>query len=115
MRKYALAFVLFFMGGILLSCSETTNPGDQDDMKPAWLSERIAEIQTESDRFGTIVYRHKWRNSFYYEVNTPIVSCLFCEVYNALGERMPPDFDGALQDYIENRSDEVVIWKWEKQ
>ena len=59
---------------------------------------------------GTVVYRYKWHNEYIYYIDIPISSCMYCEIYNQNGDKIQFTSDSQIQDFINNKTDEVIIW-----
>jgi hypothetical protein len=77
---------------------------------PGWLKVRIEAMAVDPYYAGTVVYRHEWKGMFVYHVDIPLSSCAYCEVYDQAGNRIQFASDGALQDYLTNRRNELVVW-----
>ena len=61
---------------------------------------------------GSQVYRYVWHESYAYYIFIPVSSCAYCEVYDQNGGKITFTDDNMLQDYLNNRKYEVLIWEW---
>jgi len=103
MKKFIIA--LIFVAFTAVSC-------EKDEVEnPAWLTELINKIKTDSSYTGSKIYKHEWKSSDYYELNQPISSCLFCKVYNKDGKLVNWS-DEDMESYLNERKNEEVIWQW---
>ena len=79
---------------------------------PAWLKVKIDSMSTNHFYVGSQVFRHVWHNNYTYYIFIPVSSCVYCEVYNENGEKIKFTGDNMLQDYLNNRKNEVLVWQW---
>lgn len=93
-----------------LGCERNDEVTDENPAIPAWLQSKIAEIEDNIYYDGTLIIRHEWKSKYYYHINTPLSSCLYCEVYNHDGEKVDWKVE-SRDDYLKNRKNRVVIWK----
>ena len=109
----AKVFVLFLLINLLLSCQNNivqTYNYDQDT--PAWLKSKIDSMITSGKNyyFGTEVNRYKWKDSMLVEFNIPLSSCMLCELYYYHGTKTDFKNDNTVLDYMNNKTDKVLIW-----
>ena len=61
---------------------------------------------------GSKVYRHTWHYNYVYYIYVGLSSCAYCEVYYENGSIVKFTNDNMLQDYLNNRKNEKLIWEW---
>jgi hypothetical protein len=110
MVKLRLIFMIACVA-MIFKCTRDFEPlGSNGDQKmPNWLSNLIAERQNNPDFWGSMVYRHTWRNHYYYHFFIPISSCAYCEVYDYTGNKVDWH-NNDLMDYSNNRKNEIIAW-----
>jgi hypothetical protein len=100
---------------VLVGCSNDNGqePFDFARDTPAWLKQKIAVMSTDTTRFyaRTKVYRYNWHAEFVYHISIPLSSCMYCEIYDQPGNRIQITNDAVLQDFLNTRTDEVVVWE----
>lgn len=94
---------------LLLNCNDE-KPNDTDN--PIWLEELIDEIENDSSYVNSIIYRHTWKNDYYYHLYIYYSSCQYCNVYNNAGVIIDWESENNLNDYLNNRKDEKIIWQY---
>ena len=104
--------LLFF---ILTSCHKDSGVGpfEYERDTPVWLKEKISDISSDTAQFytKTKVYRYRWNESFIYHISIPLSSCVYCELYDENGNKVQITSDLMLQNFLNNRADEVLIWE----
>lgn len=103
MKKTAL--ILFFFV-LLVSCKKK----DEFPVNPDWLNARISEMETAFNFAGAAVYEYKWNDEYYFHIQNPISSCLFCEVYNYDGVKIVWT-DETFNDFMKNGHKLRVVWQ----
>jgi hypothetical protein len=106
MKISALAFIILVLSS-LPACERNEAP-----TIPGWLSAKIAEMEDEPFYALALVVRHEWKSGYYYYVNIPLSSCMYCDVYDAEGNKINWDIE-SLDDYLRHRTNETLIWKRE--
>ena len=111
MKKYI--FFLFVIV-LLVNCQNqnSVESFNYERDTPAWLKVQIDSMSTNQYYHGSQVYRYIWHNDFIYDIFIPVSSCVYCEVFNKDGAKITFTGDNMLQDYLNNRKNEVLIWKW---
>jgi hypothetical protein len=90
----------------LYSCSK--DEGDAVPV-PQWLIEKIQQLEKSSIP-GTVVNEYKWKYSHYYNIYSPISSCLFCDFYDYHGNR----YQWSVEDSDDFQKNAVLVrevWK----
>ena len=90
----------------------SVEPFNYERDTPAWLKVKIDSMSTNQYYHGSQVYRYIWRNDFIYDIFIPVSSCVYCEVFNKDGAKITFTGDNMLQDYLNNRKDEILVWEW---
>lgn len=104
MKKYMI-FILFVF--IILACEKKESMNVD---APLWLNEMVNDMESESTYIAAEFWRYSWNGDYYYELTSPIFSCLYCNVFDSQGNRM--DWEIAnLDDFIKDRKDKTFIWK----
>jgi hypothetical protein len=100
---------------LLLSCiaDEGQEPFDYARDTPSWLKEKISLMSSDTRRFyiGTKVYRYDWHRQPVYDIFIPLSSCAYCEVYDQSGNKIQFAGDAMLQDFLSNRTNELLVWE----
>ena len=111
MKKYIF---FFFVIVLLVNCQNqnSVEPFNYERDTPAWLKVKIDSMSTNQYYHGSQVYRYIWRNDFIYDIFIPVSSCVYCEVFNKDGAKITFTGDNMLQDYLNNRKDEILVWEW---
>lgn len=115
MLKIVFLSSLFFL--TTFSCRNyIVESYDYDRDTPSWLKSKIDSIYNSGRNFyfGTEVNRYKWKNNLLFEFHIPLSSCSLCELYYYDGTKTYFSDDKVVQDYINNKSDKVLVWKWPK-
>jgi hypothetical protein len=117
LKKIIIVFALF-LALVLLRCSmdrgSETFKLEKDT--PVWLEEKINTISNFTGHYydWTRVYRYEWNNSFIYLFSVPASSCMYCELYDQDGNKVTAFNDSLLQDILQTRKGEVLIWENKK-
>ena len=111
MKKYI--FFLFVIV-LLVNCQNqnSVESFNYERDTPAWLKVQIDSMSTNQYYHGSQVYRYIWHNDFIYDIFIPVSSCVYCEVFNKDGAKITFTGDNMLQDYLNNRKDEILLWEW---
>ena len=111
MKKYIFILSLIVL---LINCQNKNSIESFDSEKdtPAWLKVKIDSMSTNNFYVGSKVYRHTWHNNYIYYIHIGLSSCMYCEVYYENGSKVKFTNDYMLQDYLNNRKNEVLIWEW---
>jgi hypothetical protein len=96
---------------LVFSCHKETSVEPSNNI-PSWLKAKIDSMTTNQEYYGTEVYRYKWHNEYVYYIMIPISSCAYCDVYSQSGTKIQFENDTQFQDFINNKTDQVLIWKW---
>jgi len=111
MKKFILMTTLLVF--LFAACQNTgLDSLDYEQNIPQWLKDKIEIIEADPAMVGSIVYRYNWTDDLVFHINIPVSSCAYCELYTRDGERINY-LEIDLPDFIQNRTDEVIIWKWE--
>jgi hypothetical protein len=105
------AVIVFF---VLVGCANDSGqePFDYARDTPMWLKQKIAVMSTDTRSFvGTRVYRYNWHWQFVYHISIPLSSCVFCEIYDQLGNKIQFANDAMLQDFLSTRTDQILVWE----
>jgi hypothetical protein len=70
----------------------------------------VKEVEANSYYAGTKLYRHEWKNNYYYHLFIPGYSCMFCKVYDDKGIKIQWENE-SIEDYLKNRKNEKIIWQ----
>jgi len=110
--------MVFLLPLTFLSCQNNVSENyNYEKDTPAWLKTKIDSI-VSTDRkyyFGTQVCRYKWEDSLLFEFKIPLSSCALCELYYYNGTKTNFPNDSTVQNYINNRTDKLLVWKWPEQ
>lgn len=109
-----LTVVSGLMVALLLSAAcdagSTSEPFDYDQDTPVWLKAKIDSIAAIPETFGITVYRYEWNGEFVYHIENLLSSCVYCELYDQNGMKLELADSGTFQDFVENKTNEVVVW-----
>jgi len=116
MRKKILFIILIMATGI--SCEKYQFQDLPDN--PAWLVERISELEA-SKQFGIRIDVYVWNEAYYYHFMNLISSCWFCDFWDYYGSRYEWQ-PGEMEDFFENgrligttwKSDSFPDWAFQK-
>jgi hypothetical protein len=116
-KRITIASALF-LTFILLGCSTAggSKISNLEKDTPVWLEEKINTISNFTGHYydWTRVYRYEWNNSFIYLFSVPASSCMYCELYDQDGNKVTAFNDSLLQDILQTRKGEVLIWENKK-
>ena len=104
-------FILSLLSLLVISCYKD-NSVEAPTGTPEWLQAKIDSMSQNQDYYGTTVYRYKWNGAYVYHIVIPISSCAFCDVYNQSGIKLQFANDAQFQEFLNNRTDAVLIWEW---
>lgn len=109
-----ILFLPLIMLACITGCKKETSvePFNYERDTPAWLKEKVDVMSQNKDYFGTKVFRYDWKGSAIYYFAIPASSCAFCDVYNSNGIKIQFSNDQMLQDFLDNRKNEVLVWEW---
>jgi thioredoxin-related protein len=99
--------------GILIFSFLSCKKDNVEQINPQWINTMVDTIKTQDSYWGSIIYRHDWKSKYYYHLMIPLSSCAYCNVYDENGEKVNWSTENS-QDYMQNRKNEVIIWKWSK-
>lgn len=103
-----LTVLLIFMG-----ChNDIAKYYDFERDTPKWLKEKIDSISTQPYYFGTVVNRYRWNSNYLFEFTIPVSSCMFCAIYYYDGTKNKFPDNQSLQNYIDTRTDRILVWKY---
>ena len=108
MRNYLLLFIFI----TLAACGRYVAAPDDGPETPEWLRAKIVTMESKKYYAGASVLRHEWKSEHYYYIHIPISSCMYCEVYDARGNKIDWTEEN-VWDYLDNRANEVVIYRRE--
>ena len=106
-----LFFLLLLLSLTFFSCQKENSVEANWIEIPEWLNNKIEIMEEDSYYIGTKVFRHQWSEKFIYYINIPLSSCSYCELYEQNGNKVVFVNDSTLQDYQNNRKNEVLIWE----
>ena len=106
---------ILFLSSILLlgivACEKDTGVSfDFDRDTPQWLKAKIDTMSQKDLYVGATVYRHVWYREVVYFIEIPLSSCAYCDLYDHEGNKITLKSDAELQDYLHNRTSEVIVW-----
>lgn len=78
---------------------------------PVWLKVKIDSMLTQEYYWGTVVYRYKWKDKYYFQFTIPVSSTVFT-LYNYDGTKTDLPDVKSFEDYWKNKTDSVFIWKY---
>ena len=90
----------------------SVEPFNYERDTPAWLKVKIDSMSTIQYYHGSQVHRYVWHSNYIYDIFIPVSSCAYCEVYDEDGDKIKFTSDSMLQDYLNNRKDEIIVWEW---
>jgi len=67
-------------------------------------------METAVNFAGAAVYEYKWNDSYYFHIQNPVSSCMFCEVYNYDGVKIVWT-DESFNDFMKNSQKLRVVWQ----
>ncbi len=117
LKKIVIVFALL-LALILFRCSMDIGSENHKFEKdtPVWLEEKINTISNFTGHYydWTRVYRYEWNNSFIYLFSVPASSCMYCELYDQSGNKVTAFNDSVLQEILQTRKGEVLMWENKK-
>ena len=69
------------------------------------------EIEDNESYWGSKIYRHKYENEFYYHLEVPVSSCAYCDLYEFYGDKVSWSTN-EIEEYLSNRKEEKIIWRY---
>ncbi len=111
MLKISILFLVFINLFLIASCQKDTSPIIQT---PDWLITHIEQIENDDFYYGTVIYRYKWKNNYYYNAIYPFCSNQLCEVWDNSGQKVIWRDRSEGDDFLNNRTSRTLIWKWEQ-
>jgi hypothetical protein len=96
---------------LLFGCQQNKGTGSSKDI-PEWLQSTIDSISTIEEYEGTTVYRYTWNNEYLYHFEIPMSTCTYCALYNHSGVKVLFTSDSQFHDFLEKKTDGVVLWEW---
>jgi hypothetical protein len=111
--------IIFLLGMLaIFGCSKSTEP-EPDFNKCSvtehqWYQDIITEAEEGSllQKISTIS-RYEYEGDYFFEVTNPAFSCMYCYIYDCDGNLAEFANSQEVDDFIENRTDRVVIWEGE--
>ena len=102
-KLYLITFIFLF----LISCQkeETLNPDIPD-----WFLPQIEELEKSGQCYGCTITQITFNSKMYYHLYCGYWSCMYCNIYDNNGklvEWVAEEFNNFLQ----NKNNEIVIWK----
>lgn len=99
---------------VILSCQKenTVEPFNYERDTPVWLKEKINNMSTNHDYYGTKIYKYDWNRIYVYHIMIPINSCAYCELYDQNGNKIQIADDTMFTDFQNNRKNEILVWEW---
>ncbi|MBN2664120.1 MAG: hypothetical protein JXR68_10765 [Bacteroidales bacterium] len=94
----------------LWSCEKIS----QKNSLPDWLETLTDSLEVNDYYWGSKIYQYKLEKEYYYDLQIPISSCMYCNIYTEQGNLVNWT-NKDIEDYLENRKNELIVWKWEKQ
>ena len=107
-----LLIIFSFLMIVFIGCNNSVEPFNYERDTPAWLKVKIDSMSTNQLYHTSKVYRNTWHNSYTYYIFNPWSSCVYCELYYDNGDKIIFTDDEMIQDYMNNRKDEIIIWEW---
>jgi len=100
------SIILFLIVFISFSCSKED---DEFPTNPAWLNDRIAQME-DNGIPGMTVYAYKWKDAYFYHILNPVSSCAICEFFTYEGTlfQFGPD---NYNDFDQNAKMVKVVWE----
>lgn len=84
-------------------------------INPDWFMDLIEEIENDLYYAGSIIYSHEYNSDYLFHLEIPVSSCAYCRIYDCVGNLVELSSEAEFQDYLQNRSNETIIWHWEDQ
>lgn len=101
--------IVFFVFILFISCKKSES--DEFIENPDWLVDFISSIENDKSYEYDKIYRHNWKKQHYYHFFKYYSSCIYCKVYDYEG-RLVDWSNEDIDDYQENRRNEVLIWEY---
>lgn len=114
-----LLLITLAVGSLLSLGCNNAEPEEEyiicDVTNPAWFMELIEEAESKPLYYaGSVIYQHKYKSSYLFHFEIPVSSCAYCKVYDCDGNLIEWSSDEEFTDYLNNRTDETIIWHWEE-
>ena len=113
-NRVRISIAILFLSAFLASCrNHSTEPFDYSKDAPAWLKDKVTLMSSDTTKFytKTTVYRYSWHSDYVYQISVPLSSCMYCELYDQTGQKIKITSDAMLQDFLNSRTNEVIVWK----
>lgn len=104
-------FLSTFVIITLVCCSNSVEPFNYERDTPQWLKLKIDSLDVNPNYAGTTVYRYNWHSNYVYHISIPISSCAFCLVYDQNGNKIEFTDETVINDFHNNRTNEIIIWQ----
>ena len=107
-----IIFITSFVILSFLGCENTNEPFNYERDTPVWLKEKINNISSNQEYWGTIVYRYELNKKYYYHIMIPISSCGYCELFDENGDKILFG-DDEFSKFLQDKKNELIIWEWD--
>lgn len=119
MSKNNVLGIIFLLGMLaIFGCKKVTEP--KQDLNICNVTEHqwymdIIEGAAEGNLLdkSSAICRYTYQDAYYFEVENGLFSCVYCYIYDCDGNLAEFTNSAAAEDFIENRTDRVIIWTGE--
>lgn len=111
-----ISFVLSLSLFLYYGCEEEQRNSEEGYIicgvkNPDWFMNLIEEIENDSLYYGgSVIYQHKYQNTYFFHLDIPVSSCAYCRLYDCDGNLVEWSSETEFQDYLDNRTNETIIW-----
>ena len=99
--------------GILVTggCTEPDpNLNICDVTEHQWYVDVVESAENSGLHKRSTIYRYDYEDSYFFEVENMLFSCMYCYIYNCDGNLAEFSESAGIDDFIEHRTDRVRIW-----
>jgi len=116
MRFIFIVLVLGFNVILFEGCEEESSISGKEyiicgETNPDWFLNLIEEVESDTLYYaGSIIYQYEYSDSYFFHLTIPLSSCAYCRLYNCDGNIVEWSSETEFQDFLENRTNEIIIW-----
>ncbi len=103
--KTIIVFSFFF----IISCQKEKITNLENE-RPDWLVSLIDSIDNKPSYNDSRIYRYEYNSQYYYHLENPNFSCIYCTVYDSNGNIICWENEN-LDSFISKRKNKTLIWK----